>query len=74
MNKTRKVEVFSEKGQKWIEIPFEILRRGDKFRMFEDTGEPVMDGNKNHIFIATSDPYLTEEGVYGIKIKVGKVE
>lgn len=68
MSDVRRTEILT-KTQQWKEIPFEQLRKGDTFRMFEPTGEPVLDENKNNIFYANSDPYLTEEGVYGVSIK-----
>ena len=71
MSNLRITEVFCKKTQDWIEIPFEHLKKGDKFRMFESTGEPVLDKDKNNIFYANSYPYLTEDGVYGILIKQG---
>ena len=46
MSDLRKVEVLSNRDQQWKEIPFEQLRKGDTFRMFESTGEPVLDENK----------------------------
>lgn len=69
MSDLRITEVFCKKTQDWIEIPFKHLKKGDKFRMFEPTGEPVLDGDKNNIFYANSDPYISEEGEYGISIK-----
>lgn len=68
MSDVRRTEILT-KTQQWKSIPFEQLRKGDTFRMFEPTGEPVLDKSKNNIFIAHSDPYLTKEGVYGISIK-----
>lgn len=68
MSDVRRTEILT-RTQKWKSISFEQLRKGDVFRMFEPTGEPVLDGNKNNIFYANSDPYLTEEGIYAISIK-----
>jgi len=42
--------------------------------MFESTGEPVLDKDKNNIYYANSYPYLTEDGVYGISIKQGSIK
>ena len=69
MSDVRKVEVLSKRDNKWKSIPFEMIRKGDVFRMFEPTGEPVMDKSNNHIFIANSDPVVTEGGEYAISIK-----
>ena len=40
---TRKVKIF--KDEKWIDIEFENLKTGDKFRLFESTGEEVKNEN-----------------------------
>lgn len=61
----RKVEVL-RKG-KWVEVNFSDLHNGDTFRMFESTGEPVIDDEGNAKFIATSEPY-EYEGVWAIDI------
>jgi len=62
----RKVEVFTDDG--WEEIEFENLKVNDIFRMFESDGEPVEGEKGSHIFIAKSNPYLTEEDVWTIKV------
>lgn len=40
MQETRKVEIYKQGA--WIEISFTDLKVGDKFRMFEPTGERVL--------------------------------
>lgn len=57
--KYRKIEIY--KDNHWQEIDFHNLKTGDKFRMFEPSGEPVV-GNKNDIeFVATSDTFWDEK-------------
>jgi hypothetical protein len=53
----RKIEV--NRNGDWIPITFENLHKGDLFRMFESTGEPVIDDKGNTDFIAISEPYLS---------------
>ena len=65
----RKVKIF--KDEKWIDIEFENLKTGDKFRLFESTGEEVKNENGNLEFIATSDTYI-EENILMIEILGGK--
>jgi hypothetical protein len=38
-------------------IKFEELQAGDRFRLFESNGDPVMDHEGNVDFAAESDPY-----------------
>jgi len=43
VNDLRRAEVVV--GDKWIDIEFEEIRAGNRFRLFESTGEPVVDEN-----------------------------
>lgn len=61
----RKVEI--KKNGKWIEYDFSRLKKGDIFRLYEKTGEIVKDDKGNTEFVATSEPYLTAEGILSIK-------
>lgn len=56
MNELRKVEelIFGQ----WSETSIRNLRPGCVFRMFEDTGEEVIDKDGNKIWVALGDPYL----------------
>lgn len=67
MKDLRKIEVL--KNNKWQEINFEHLHKGDIFRMFESTGEPVVDNKGNRHFKAVSEPYMTPDGVLGIDVQ-----
>ncbi len=49
----RKVELLC--NDEWIEIPFSKIREGDIYRVFEVTGEQVLDEDGHGIFIAESD-------------------
>jgi len=55
-------------GDKWTSIEFEKIRAGDRFRLFESTGEPVADEVGKSEFVAKTNPYITEDGVWGIDI------
>jgi hypothetical protein len=52
----------------WKEISFKELNKGDNFRMFEETGEPVIDLNGETIFYSTSEPYRNDVGIWEIDI------
>lgn len=66
----RKVEIFTKGG--WREINFEELKPGDKFRMFKPDGTPVEDSDGNRVFIAISEPFLTEDNVLAVEIFGGE--
>lgn len=66
MKDLRKVEVLI--NNEWVERDFAELRKGVKFRMFESTGEPVVDNEGRTEWTAISDPFKTESGVWAIKI------
>lgn len=44
--------------------PFQNLRKGDQFRLFEADGTPVDDGG---LCVALEDPFTTEQGVLGVR-------
>ncbi len=66
----RRVEIFT--GVSWEEIEFEHLKTGDMFRMFELDGAPVEDDEGNRIFVAVSEPFLTEENIWAVKVTSGE--
>ncbi len=57
------------KSGKWEITPFLDLKTGDIFRMFEPTGEPVVDPLGNAEFFAESDTYINQDGLYSIDIR-----
>lgn len=60
----RKVERLD--GETWAEIPFENLRTGDTFRLFDITSDPIENGTTN--YIATSDAFPCEpDGNWGVE-------
>jgi hypothetical protein len=52
----------------WKAIDFKKLNKGDNFKMFEPTGEPVIDNNNNTVFYSTSEPYKNENGIWQIDV------
>lgn len=59
-----------EKDGKMTQVPFEELKPGDLFRLFETDGSPVTDKEGNVIFLATSAPYWDPCSVaWAIKIE-----
>jgi hypothetical protein len=71
MENLRKIE--KKVNDKWVEIPFTELKNGDTFRMFESTGEPVVDpnhGNPRTEFLAIGDLYeYKETGQWMIEVE-----
>jgi hypothetical protein len=63
--KLRKVQVF--KDDNWEDTEVQSLKKGDRFRMFEEDGTPVVWDVKTE-FIASSNP-TTVNGVWGICTK-----
>ena len=52
----------------WLKIPFEQLKEGDVFRMFESSGEPVVGMDGGVIFEALENPSKLE-GFDAIKVE-----
>ena len=51
----RKAEIFN--GSVWVKIPFDNIRQGDIFRLFNVDGSAVFSpGEKKNTFIAVSNP------------------
>lgn len=69
MNDFRSVEILI--NDEWLPIEFKNIKKGDTFRLFESTGEPVLSEDGDTEFIAISNPYITKGGVDGIDIKGG---
>ncbi len=62
----RTVEKFDVGELQWVEIPFETLVEGDVFRFFDDGERYVNKADGNNVWIATSLPYINDEGVWAI--------
>lgn len=54
----RKVELFT--NGKWNKIYFNELQKGDRFRLFESTGERVVDSKGCDEWVATSSSFVNE--------------
>lgn len=65
---TRKSQILI--NNKWVDTLALDIKIGDKFRMFEDDETPVIDTRDNITteWIALSDGYTNENGVYCIDI------
>ncbi len=64
LKKIRKVVVLRDDD--WQEIPFEQLKNGDTFRMYEPTGEPILNEAGTVFHKATSEPFL-KDGIWAIE-------
>lgn len=69
MNDFRSAEILI--NDEWLPIEFKNIKKGDTFRLFESTGEPVLSKDGDTEFIAISNPYIAKGGVDGIDIKGG---
>jgi hypothetical protein len=66
VNELRTVEV--NRKNKWIQIDFSELVKGDIFRMFEPTSEEVIGNKGETVFQAFSNPYKNDDGIWQIDI------
>ena len=60
MKDQRIVQVY-ENGT-WIQIDFDKLREGDKFRLFESTGEQVVNTKGQKEWVSASSPFTNQYG------------
>lgn len=69
LNITRTAHIFKDNA--WHITPFEKLKKGDIFRLFEEDGEPVHNNDGSVISIAMSDVFKVKnengEDTFGIK-------
>jgi len=65
--KFRKCEVFN--GSDWNEVPFEKVRKGDKFRLTEPDGTEVTNSVGDSEWVALSDPEPLGGGNWKIAVK-----
>lgn len=52
----------------WEPVEFMELTIGDVFRIYEDTGEPVMDQKGRKEWIAAGKPYINKYGIPAIRV------
>ena len=62
----RKTQIL--KDDKWIPIPFNKLRKGNRFRMFENDNSPVLDSKGEPEWTALSDAFKDTNGQWTVKI------
>lgn len=60
----RKAEILV--NDEWIEVPFLKIKEGDIYRLFEATGEQVLDSDANGVFIAECDAYIDDSTGIGV--------
>lgn len=63
----RLVEI--KNGDSWEVTEFKELCDGVVFRMFEFTGEPVIDNQGVSVFTAIGDAYMNEHSVWTINVE-----
>ena len=52
------------KSHDWIEIDFKDLKENDIFRLYEPSGEKVMDEGGKYQFVALCAAYQNEDGIW----------
>ena len=65
MNELRKVEVYLNDA--WMQVPLSGVKKGERFRMFEPSGEVVtMKGISE--FVADCDAYLNRDNTWSVLV------
>jgi hypothetical protein len=67
MSRFRRVLI--EKDNNWIEVEFKELQIGNKFKMFEPTGEPVIGLKDNTEWIVMTEPVELGDGNWQVDIE-----
>lgn len=67
MQSKRIIQVF--KNNEWVNIEFKNLRKGDKFKVFNDNNETIIDNKGNTEWIALSNPKLNKDKMLFINIQ-----
>lgn len=52
----------------WEPVEFMELTIGDVFRVYEDTGEPVVDQKGRKEWVAAGNPYINKYGIPAIRV------
>jgi hypothetical protein len=55
----------------WVEILFRELKRGDRFRLWEGSGTPVIypkDGRHITCWTAICDAFINDNGVWSVSV------
>lgn len=63
---SRKTEIYT--NDNWQAIDFQQIKKGDTFRLFESTGEAVIGGRSETEWIAMSNAFLIDDGVWTVDI------
>lgn len=46
----------------WMQTDFDKLKEGDKFRLFDKSGDKIIDRKGRSEFIASSSPFINQYG------------
>lgn len=69
----RKTEIYDNKTSSWKEVPFQRLKKGQKFRLFEPDGKPVTDDGGSKQWICEKNAEIDPDtGVYYVTIEKNK--
>jgi len=61
----RRVERWDAATQAWVVVPLQALHNGDRFRLWEATGERVVDKDGSDTFMVEGEPYERPWGETG---------
>jgi hypothetical protein len=68
----KEAEVF--KNNNWEQIEFSQLKKGDRFRTYNPNGELLKNENGYSSFIAVTDAFINEEGLWTINLTHDEAE
>lgn len=63
---TRTCEIYKEGS--WHNTSLNLVKKGELFRLFEPTGEAVLDDAGNSTWLANADGFTDGTGVYVVEI------
>ena len=46
----------------WIQVEFDMLRDGDRFRLFDNSGNKIIDRKGRGEFVASCSPFINKYG------------
>lgn len=67
MGDERYVEIYN--CGEWVKASFEELKIGDRFRLYESTGELVIGENGQIEWFCTSKPYLNINNILTVNVE-----
>jgi hypothetical protein len=54
------------RGNEWIDVRMSELKPGERFRMFDPDGSPVVDNDNRCEWVVKGEPYRNENGIWTV--------